>query len=492
MIFTKIVLLLLLTTIIGICHGSVIPREGDYIFGYMSDLAYSNDNITNSFRFIGLKDDCQQWRILLDIKDNVRMIIAVSVLSNNVIIAFKGSDDIGDYLTDVNILLWKCQYDKECGFIHAGFANAYNQIKDDIYNFFKGLTQEYDVYFTGHSLGGAIALNALSDFIARNKTSELPNISSITAVTFGQPPIGEGKFVDWINRNKDQYVYRRYVNINTRTPVEEYDPITYIPMYYHPNAPFKYQCRDNECPMTSVGLHSLDLYNSNIFNPKYSVCRTDCYFKSSSTFIYNKVFYCPTGDNSLIIGDYASKFYGDKFSVCRFNSKSEFNTYKYKAGVSCNSGTTYTSRLIDQKTGYIHNESAGKGRETFIVLENQNLIFPLTSFQYTVNFTQSVTPPTPPSNLTYALLSNANQTSDKVELKVNWDANHKVPVCSMKYNLYISEVGKTWTKHEYTESSSVSRISKIVSVLSKKVYTLVVTSDNGLESHPSNIVFIQH
>ncbi len=66
---------------------------------------------------------------------------------------FAGSDWI-DVLRDMRILPW---YDKDCGWVHAGFLKGARPVADFIADH---LVMDLPVICTGHSLGGALALLA--------------------------------------------------------------------------------------------------------------------------------------------------------------------------------------------------------------------------------------------------------------------------------------------------------------------------------------------
>mmetsp|Transcript_21419 Transcript_21419/g.24610 ORF Transcript_21419/g.24610 Transcript_21419/m.24610 type:complete len:207 (+) Transcript_21419:173-793(+) len=69
------------------------------------------------------------------------------------------------------------------------------KVRDDILNTVPGILKAhsgYDVIFTGHSLGGAVAVHGAADFLlngwGQNRT--------VTIITFGQPRVGNPAFSD--------------------------------------------------------------------------------------------------------------------------------------------------------------------------------------------------------------------------------------------------------------------------------------------------------
>lgn len=100
-----------------------------------------------------------------------------------VIVAFRGTEpaQIKDWLTDVNSLA--CPGPAGKGFVHEGFNRAldsiYPQVRDVVQRFRDG---EQSLWFTGHSLGGALAMLA-----SARMYFEEPELLPDGVYTFGQP-----------------------------------------------------------------------------------------------------------------------------------------------------------------------------------------------------------------------------------------------------------------------------------------------------------------
>ncbi|KAJ3031774.1 UNVERIFIED_CONTAM: hypothetical protein HDU68_000061 [Siphonaria sp. JEL0065] len=79
--------------------------------------------------------------------------------------------------------------------VHSGFLNEWNMLKPQLMPLLRNLTSsakysKYAVTFTGHSLGGAIALLGASEVV-----HEIPSLAHKTSViTFGQPRVGNRGF----------------------------------------------------------------------------------------------------------------------------------------------------------------------------------------------------------------------------------------------------------------------------------------------------------
>jgi hypothetical protein len=97
--------------------------------------------------------------------------------------------------------------------VHAGFQLALNQVWDQIHSVVMNYRANHpgvEICFTGHSLGGALAVLAFSRFSDHD----------ISLYTFGCPRVGDGAFRDRTLSNPGRGIYR-YVNYN--------DAVTHVP-----------------------------------------------------------------------------------------------------------------------------------------------------------------------------------------------------------------------------------------------------------------------
>lgn len=97
------------------------------------------------------------------------------------LLAFRGSESVGDWLADLNIR----SVTRDYGHVHRGFAGAFADAKDAIV---ADLLQRprRPLAVTGHSLGGALAT------LAAVELNWQFGISSV--YTFGQPRVGKDDF----------------------------------------------------------------------------------------------------------------------------------------------------------------------------------------------------------------------------------------------------------------------------------------------------------
>ena len=104
-------------------------------------------------------------------------------LDNNIAcVAFRGTEPTqwSDIKADLKIRKVKCP----TGFVHRGFRDALNEVWDDVSKWLTAQKKE-DVFFTGHSLGGALATLAASRW----------NTITTHLYTYGSPRVGGRKFV---------------------------------------------------------------------------------------------------------------------------------------------------------------------------------------------------------------------------------------------------------------------------------------------------------
>ena len=98
-----------------------------------------------------------------------------------VVVAFRGTESLGDWLADLNVLSTTHSY----GTVHRGFRSAYSVVDARLraeLRKFPGVP----VLITGHSLGGALATIAAAEW---QGTFDVRWI-----YTYGQPAVGKGRF----------------------------------------------------------------------------------------------------------------------------------------------------------------------------------------------------------------------------------------------------------------------------------------------------------
>lgn len=159
---------------------------GSTSFADYEQLAYLEAGSTNT--------ECWVWRLLA---------------GKRIVVAFRGTCDFGDVLTDIAAIPREIG---DLGKVHEGFSRAYDSVREALHAVLArgclGDGEGWEVIFTGHSLGGALAtLAALdvsrtirrlpADFGSAGEVGKiLPTPlrgAEIIACTFGAPRVGSAR-----------------------------------------------------------------------------------------------------------------------------------------------------------------------------------------------------------------------------------------------------------------------------------------------------------
>ena len=138
----------------------------------------------------------------------------VAIAPDVTLIAFRGTQEPGDFLDDIDVLPTSRPY----GRVHSGFLGAYNAIAGDLLATLRGLpATPTKIWLTGHSLGGAVASVA---------AAELAQIVTFAGIqTFGQPLLADSAMHDFFEQTYGGR-FTRFVN--------NQDVVPRIPPGYQP------------------------------------------------------------------------------------------------------------------------------------------------------------------------------------------------------------------------------------------------------------------
>lgn len=179
--------------------------------------------------------------------------VLVTSIGEKHVIAFRGTDDMKDVKTDLNIRRicierqggrlnevkpgWLCMFNL-CSHmqVHKGFFTQYISIRDN-------LRPKPNTVFVGHSLGGALAILASLDFHETLGTQG--TLENQESVTFGSPRVGN-------------YIFARNIKGNHTRYVHAADPIQFLPSILR----FRHHC-DKTIINRNINPHSMDGYISN-------------------------------------------------------------------------------------------------------------------------------------------------------------------------------------------------------------------------------------
>lgn len=135
----------------------------------------------------------------------------VAASTKTILVCFRGTQGIRDWIANLNIAEQAATH----GMVHGGFLQGYLDIRDELETVVdSALSNGQQLVITGHSLGGALATVAASEWRDRY------DIRSI--YTFGQPAVGDRTFRDSMGIMKDRFF--RIVNDD--------DIVTRVPPFY--------------------------------------------------------------------------------------------------------------------------------------------------------------------------------------------------------------------------------------------------------------------
>ena len=137
------------------------------------------------------------------------MVAYVASAENAVVVAFRGTDDAGDWLTNLNCVARATPH----GDIHEGFAAAYEMLRPEVLTAVRRDMPRH-LWITGHSLGGALAVVCAYDLIEKERLT--PN----GLITFGQPMVAS----EPLARHLDTVLLGRFVHV-----VNEGDIVPRVP-----------------------------------------------------------------------------------------------------------------------------------------------------------------------------------------------------------------------------------------------------------------------
>ncbi len=172
------------------------------------------------------------------------------------VLSFEGSQDIKDWLIDLEFIKLIPYKDHPSAKVHYGFWTAYSSIRDNVINTIK-YNNVNKLVITGHSLGGALATVASLDI------AEILQGLNIEMINLGAPRVGNKDYVE---------LYNSYLNNSLRITHGQ-DPVVHLPPmmlnYYHipseifyPNNSLTYiECSGSEDPKCADS-ERFDLFNT--------------------------------------------------------------------------------------------------------------------------------------------------------------------------------------------------------------------------------------
>ena len=144
--------------------------------------------------------------------------VLVNRTEAGIVIAFRGSQEIKDWMTNARFLMEDLCWTNGHGVaaVHAGFLKAIESVIGEVTHQARNLITAFPgvpVYLCGHSLGGALALLCALDF--KRQHLRLDGV-----FTFGAPRVGNKSFAE---------IYNQSLKDITFNFVAEGDPVPLVP-----------------------------------------------------------------------------------------------------------------------------------------------------------------------------------------------------------------------------------------------------------------------
>jgi len=144
----------------------------------------------------------------------------VTKIGDALVVSFRGTSSKRDVITDMNVFtsplvlrgLARCDLPN----VHRGFLKQFLSVVKKVETYIRAHDLSdirRDVFFTGHSLGGALATIASLYF-----SFQFPNLI-YSCITFGSPRVGDSRFCSYFRKTIRHSI--RFVN--------DYDPVPCIP-----------------------------------------------------------------------------------------------------------------------------------------------------------------------------------------------------------------------------------------------------------------------
>lgn len=187
-------------------HTTQFDHVNGLALGEAANLAYEDED--------AIASKTTEWRMqatfIEDAQSGTQCFVAGGARA--IFVAFRGTqpDQLKDVLTDAAIK----QVDHPFGKVHEGFNKSFRSVWLDVKNQIRAYqTRGQSVWFTGHSLGAALATLAAAEMMVDDRPVH-------GVYTFGQPRVGDPDFADRFNQRIGGCAFR-YVNNNdivTRVP----------------------------------------------------------------------------------------------------------------------------------------------------------------------------------------------------------------------------------------------------------------------------------
>jgi len=205
------------------CENNAYSIENAHAMVRVAQLVYETEG--------KIRDTVEKWGYLLrgkavngklfhfEFKEDIQGMLIGD--KSRIIVAFRGTTTASDFWTDSQVV-WRTKCGEGLG--HHGFKNSADKIwvalQDKIRTFVKqNALKSISIWFTGHSLGGAMATVAAQMI---DLDIEKQDSTNCCIYTFGQPRTGNKRFAQQVERKIGKENWHRFVHAA--------DPIPTVPL----------------------------------------------------------------------------------------------------------------------------------------------------------------------------------------------------------------------------------------------------------------------
>eukprot|EP01083_Nonionella_stella_P271510 920060_1 len=175
----------------------------------------------------------EKFNLAFDDLGTHQMVVALDDVNEAIVVTFRGTENTEQYIGYLRhcFIDWDksslAQLKSDLGVSHDVhmfqiISNAYDELKSEFYSYVQELIAaypEYQIFITGHSLGGALAAIFTLDLYADYYNNGAPlDKTKMKIYTYGQPRVGNDGFAVLMNELLD-YEYYRVVHSKDPVPV---------------------------------------------------------------------------------------------------------------------------------------------------------------------------------------------------------------------------------------------------------------------------------
>ena len=158
----------------------------------------------------------QPLTILSDFIEGTFGFVAYNNLTNDIVVAFRGSDNSANWVEDGDSAFKAYPYGPQGAQVHSGFFDAYYSLSSQVIPAVQGYLNEHNdatIIVTGHSLGAA-----MSTFAALDIKQKIMVNNTFRFYSYGSPRTGNQEFSDYIFSMYPNGSYKRVVHYNDIVP----------------------------------------------------------------------------------------------------------------------------------------------------------------------------------------------------------------------------------------------------------------------------------